>query len=129
MPVLILIVVVSLPLLLFLGANAHCFERILEHIQLIVGTTASPAFLQRLTYLAMTHDPRVLQVDTCRAYNAGSTYWVEVDIVLPPDMILCEAHDIGEALQIKLEQLPNVERAFVHLDFETSHPPEHRKIK
>ncbi|TPX42491.1 hypothetical protein SeMB42_g05106 [Synchytrium endobioticum] len=65
-----------------------------EHIQLIVGTTASPAFLQRLTYLAMTHDPRVLQVDTCRAYNAGSNYWVEVDIVLPPEMPLCEAHDI-----------------------------------
>ncbi|TPX38129.1 hypothetical protein SmJEL517_g00166 [Synchytrium microbalum] len=100
-----------------------------EHIQMIVGTTASPAFLQRLTYLALTHDPRVQQVDTCRAYNAGSDFWVEVDIVLPPDMVLAEAHDIGEALQMKLEQLPNVERAFVHLDFETEHKPEHRKSK
>lgn len=32
-------------------------------------------------------------------------------------------------LQIKLESLPNVERAFVHVDYETSHAPEHRKMK
>ena len=31
----------------------------------------------------------------------------------------------GEALQIKLEQLPEVARAYVHLDYETTHAPEH----
>lgn len=44
--------------------------------------------------------------------------------MLPPEMPLSESHDIGEALQIKLESLPNVERAFVHADYETSHKPE-----
>ncbi|KAJ3172231.1 hypothetical protein HDU88_007049 [Geranomyces variabilis] len=101
----------------------------LEHIQYIVGKTADPSFLQRVTYIAVTHDPRVLQVDTCRAYHAGHHFFVEVDIVLPPDMIVCEAHDIAEALQNKLETLPNVERAFVHIDYETSHAPEHRKAR
>ncbi|TPX68755.1 hypothetical protein SpCBS45565_g02951 [Spizellomyces sp. 'palustris'] len=100
-----------------------------EHIQYIVGKTAEPAFLQRVTYLTLTHDPRILQIDTCRAYHAGNNFFVEVDIVLPPSMLLAEAHDIGEALQIKLETLPNVERAFVHLDYETTHAPEHRKIR
>ncbi|OAJ37082.1 hypothetical protein BDV3_000133 [Batrachochytrium dendrobatidis] len=98
-----------------------------EHIQLIVGKSADTSFLNRVTYLSMTHDPRVKQVDTCRAYYAGSKYVVEVDIVLPADMPLCEAHDIGEALQIKIETLEEVERAFVHLDHETSHRPEHQK--
>ncbi|KAJ3011125.1 hypothetical protein HKX48_007007 [Thoreauomyces humboldtii] len=101
----------------------------LEHIQYIVGKTADPRFLQRVTYIAVTHDPRVLQVDTCRAYYAGNNFTVEVDIVLPPDMLVCEAHDIAESLQNKLETLPNVERAFVHIDYETSHAPEHRKAK
>ena len=40
-------------------------------------------------------------------------------------MPLSEAHDIGEALQNKLEKLEEVERAFVHLDFEGFHRLEH----
>ena len=71
----------------------------------------------------MTH-PDVHQVDTCRAYYAGNNLFVEVDIVLPPDTQLRDSHDIGESLQIKLESLPQVERAFVHVDYETSHRPE-----
>ncbi|KAL8524320.1 hypothetical protein ACS0TY_014050 [Phlomoides rotata] len=48
-----------------------------------------------------------------------------VDIELPEDFPLIEAHAIGESLQIKIEQLPEVERAFVHLDYECDHKPEH----
>ncbi|KAI9219041.1 cation efflux family-domain-containing protein [Blastocladiella britannica] len=97
-----------------------------ENVQLLVGKSASPAVLNKITYIAATHDVRVRQVDTCRAYWLGNNMFVEVDIVLPPDMTLREAHDIGEDLQIKLEQLPNVERAFVHCDYEFEHRPEHR---
>lgn len=39
-------------------------------------------------------------------------------------MTLMEAHNIGESLQQKLERFPEVERAFVHLDYETTHNPE-----
>ncbi len=94
-----------------------------------MGKSADVQFLQRITYISLTHDPRILQVDTTRAYHSGNDFYVEVDIVLPPSMPLDEAHDIGEALQIKIEELANVERAFVHLDYETSHAPEHRKSK
>jgi divalent metal cation (Fe/Co/Zn/Cd) transporter len=48
-----------------------------------------------------------------------------VDIELPEEMYLREAHNIGEALQNKLEALPEVERAYVHLDYESTHRPEH----
>lgn len=40
-------------------------------------------------------------------------------------MPLKEAHTIGEALQMKIEKLTEVERAFVHLDHECDHKPEH----
>jgi hypothetical protein len=33
------------------------------------------------------------------------------------------AHDVAESLQIQLEKLPAIERAFVHIDYETSHKP------
>ena len=94
-----------------------------------MGKAAPTALIQKLTYVAMTHDPRVLQIDTVRAYHSGEKFFVEVDIVLPEDMMLKEAHDVGEALQFKLESMEQVERAFVHLDFETSHRPEHWKTK
>ncbi|RIB14643.1 cation efflux protein [Gigaspora rosea] len=98
-----------------------------EQIKLIVGKSADPGFLQRATYIALTHHPKVLQVDTCRAYHAGANLFVEVDIVMDRETPLWESHDIGESLQIKLEKLANVERAFVHVDYETSHRPEHQK--
>ncbi|CAG8505721.1 4378_t:CDS:2 [Cetraspora pellucida] len=98
-----------------------------EQIKLIVGKSADPGFLQRATYIALTHHPKVLQVDTCRAYHAGANLFVEVDIVMDRETPLWESHDIGENLQIKLEKLANVERAFVHVDYETSHKPEHQK--
>ncbi|KAK9718610.1 hypothetical protein K7432_005332 [Basidiobolus ranarum] len=98
-----------------------------ENIELLVGKSADPNFLKKITYIALTHNPKVLQVDTCRAYYAGSNLLVEVDIVLAPETPLIESHEIGESLQIKLEALPNVERAFVHVDHEASHYPEHQK--
>ncbi|XP_031490288.1 metal tolerance protein 10-like [Nymphaea colorata] len=100
---------------------------VLENVWSLVGKTAPPEFLQTLTYLIWNHHPEVKHIDTVRAYTFGSQYFVEVDIVLPSDMLLSEAHDIGEDLQEKIEQLPQVERAFVHLDYECSHRPEHTK--
>ncbi len=43
--------------------------------------------------------------------------------MLPFDMPLRDAHDIGEQLQMRLEGLEDVERAYVHLDFEVDHGP------
>jgi divalent metal cation (Fe/Co/Zn/Cd) transporter len=39
------------------------------------------------------------------------------------DTPLWKAHDISQQLQDKLETLPGVERAFVHVDHETTHRP------
>jgi len=100
---------------------------VLKHCRLIVGKSADPNFIKRLTYIAMTHDERILQVDTCKAYHAGSKVIVEVDIVLPPETTLQVSHDLGESLQNKLELLPKVERAYVHVDYESTHTPEHHR--
>ncbi|GAB4859730.1 Metal tolerance protein 11 [Ancistrocladus abbreviatus] len=98
---------------------------VLENVNSLVGKSAAPEYLQKLTYLCWNHHKAVRHIDTVRAYTFGSHYFVEVDIVLPANMPLQEAHDIGESLQEKLELLPEIERAFVHLDYEYSHKPEH----
>ena len=97
----------------------------IENFFALIGRTAPPEFLAKLTVLIWNHHKDIEHIDTVRAYTFGCHYFVEVDIVLPQDMVLRETHDIGETLQVKLEQLPEVERAFVHIDYEYTHKPEH----
>ncbi|PQQ04073.1 metal tolerance protein 9-like [Prunus yedoensis var. nudiflora] len=101
-------------------------KTVLENVHSLIGRTAPPYFLAKLTYLIWNHHEEIRHIDTVRAYTFGTHYFVEVDIVLPEDMLLNKAHNIGETLQEKLERLPEVERAFVHIDFEFSHRPEHK---
>lgn len=100
-------------------------KTLLENALSLVGKAAPPQIIQKFTYMALNHDQRIQRIDTVRAYTFGTFYFVEVDIELPGDMLLKEAHEIGEGLQDKLECLPEVERAFVHLDYECEHRPEH----
>ncbi|KAL2135139.1 hypothetical protein VTI74DRAFT_9570 [Chaetomium olivicolor] len=76
---------------------------LLQHY-LLVGVVASVEIQQLITSVCLTHSPAIRQIDTA----------------LPQ-----ETHDIAEELQIKLERLPNVERAYVHVDYETRYKPEH----
>ncbi|KAI5064915.1 hypothetical protein GOP47_0019610 [Adiantum capillus-veneris] len=99
--------------------------KIRKNIRLLVGKTATPEILQKITYVCWNFDKRIQKIDTVRAYSCGGEYVAEVDIVLPKEMQLGESHDIGEGLQNKLESLPFIERAFVHVDYEVSHRPEH----
>jgi len=73
--------------------------------------------------LAMTHSPTIRQIDTVRAYYCGPRLIVEVDVVIDKLESVEVAHDTAEGLQIRLEKLPSVERAYVHIDYETTHPP------
>ncbi|PKU84940.1 metal tolerance protein 4 [Dendrobium catenatum] len=98
---------------------------VMENAVSLVGQSAPPEMLQKLTYLVIRHDPQIKRVGTVRAYTFGVLYFVEVDIELDEELPLKEAHAIGESLQIKIEELPEVERAFVHLDFQCYHKPEH----
>ncbi|XP_011037970.1 PREDICTED: metal tolerance protein 4-like isoform X1 [Populus euphratica] len=97
---------------------------VVENAVSLVGQSAPPEFLQKLTYLVITH-PLVQRIEMIRAYTFGVLYFVEVDIELPEELPLKVAHVIGETLQNKIEKLTEVERAFVHLDFECDHKPEH----
>ena len=57
----------------------------------------------------------------CRAYHAGQHYYVEVDIVMDEEAPLKVTHDVSQTLQRKLEGLADVERAYVHVDYENEH--------
>ncbi len=81
--------------------------------------------------MAYNHRPDIVtKIDSVEAMHHGTNFFVEVHIGLPGSMPLVESHDIGAELQTRLETIDNIERAFVHLDYEFSHMPpgEHKVI-
>ncbi|KAK7093580.1 uncharacterized protein [Littorina saxatilis] len=96
----------------------------LEQIRMLTGVSAKPEFLSKITWICLNHNHQITMIDTVRAFHFGNRFLVEVDIVLPKEMMLDATHEIGESLQQKLESLRDVERAFVHVDWETEHRPE-----
>ncbi|XP_064598795.1 uncharacterized protein LOC135465484 [Liolophura sinensis] len=117
-------ILISLYIIINWGNTAY------DQIKMLTGYTASPEFLSKITWICMNHHPKIKQVETVRAFHFGNNFLVEVDVVLPEKLTLKKAHDIGEPLQQKLERLPDVERAFVHLDYEVGHHPhlEHKIV-
>lgn len=110
-----------------LGVIVAWTRTIYTQFELLAGKSAPHDFLQLVIYKATTFSDEIAKIDTVRAYHSGPDYFVEVDVVMDANTPLWKAHDISQQLQDKIEVLPNVERAFVHVDHETTHAPEHRK--
>ncbi|KAM0453230.1 hypothetical protein ACHAPV_009024 [Trichoderma viride] len=92
---------------------------------LLVGVVAPLDMQQLITYVCLTHSDAIEGIDTVRVYHSGPRLIAEVDIVMDASRTLRDTHDVAEELQFKLESLPDVERAYVHIDYETTHKPEH----
>ncbi|KAK0466146.1 CDF-like metal transporter [Desarmillaria tabescens] len=110
-----------------LGIIISWSRTIYGQFELLAGKSAPREFLQLLIYNSMTFNEDIQKIDTVRAYHSGPDYFVEIDIVMDATTPLYKAHDVSQQLQDKIEELPDVERAFVHVDYETTHTPEHRK--
>ncbi|KAH8991956.1 CDF-like metal transporter [Lactarius akahatsu] len=107
-----------------LGVIVAWTRTVYTQFELLAGKSAPHDFIQLIIYKAMTFSDEIERIDTVRAYH---DYFVEVDVVMDANTPLWKAHDISQQLQDKIEILPNVGRAFVHVDHETTHTPEHRK--
>ncbi|MFA5513383.1 MAG: cation diffusion facilitator family transporter [Sphaerochaetaceae bacterium] len=60
-------------------------------------------------------DRRILALDLLRTRSVGSGYWVEVEIKLPKELSLYEAHRIAEQLHDRLEkEFPRIKHVMVH---------------
>ncbi|KAJ3787673.1 CDF manganese transporter [Lentinula aff. detonsa] len=114
-------------IIIALGVIMAWGRTIYGQFELLAGKSAPHGVLQLLTYKSLTFSEEIERIDTVRAYHSGPDFFVEVDVVMDPKTPLWKAHDISEHLQGKIEALPNIERAFVHVDYETSHQPEHRR--
>jgi len=98
-----------------------------EQVDMIVGKRADPDFLRKIQSLASEHDPS-MTLDQLKAYHFGPRYLVEIEVVMPESTTLRESHDAGIKLQHAIETLEDVERCFVHIDYQLrtcdDHDPE-----
>ena len=95
-----------------------------EQVEQLTGKAAPTEFLEELQEMANSFDERMV-VDVCRAYHFGPKFLVEIEVVLPKDTLLFESHDLGMELQYEIESREEVERCFVHIDYETRPYDEH----
>ena len=121
------------------------------HIRNLTGCSASADQRNVLLYLTMRFAKTIREIQGLQAYHAGDKLIVEADVVVgyPTDgedigvrssskgingagisgpgkeMSLRDSHDLGETLQYVLESVPMVDRAFVHLDYESYNIPSH----
>ncbi|KAE8679205.1 Metal tolerance protein 9 [Hibiscus syriacus] len=117
-------------ILIALYTMGNWANTVIDNVWGLIGTTAPPEYLAKLTYLIWNHREEIRHIETVRGYTFGSHYFVEVHIVLAEDMSLSQSHNIGQSLKYKLEQLPEVERAFVHIDVDNGmHPLENKPKK
>lgn len=97
------------------------------HIRNLTGAAASADERNILLYLTMRFAKTVKQIQGLQAYHSGDKLMVEVDVVLDEGTNLRDSHDLGESLQYVLESVPNVDRAFVHLDYAGWNLPSHMR--
>ena len=97
----------------------------LENAKMMMGETAPPEITRALTYIAAHHHPLIMNVEQVIAFQVGPMYMAELHIVVPGNLPLEIAHWIGESLQLRVERMPEIERAWVHVDCETHNINEH----
>ena len=96
----------------------------MEQLDLVIGKVADPDFLDLVREMSETHDPAAT-LDQIRAYHFGPRFLVEIEIVMQPETPLRESHDVGIVLQHKIERLEQVERCFVHVDYQERDVDDH----
>ena len=96
-----------------------------EQIEQLIGKSAPDDFIAELTEIARVFDERIVEVDVVRAYHFGPKFLVEIEIVMPKETSLFESHDVGMELQYEIEAREEVERCFVHIDYQQRPYDEH----
>ncbi|KAE9979288.1 hypothetical protein EG328_001011 [Venturia inaequalis] len=100
-----------------------------ENVARLSGLAVDDRTQKKLMFLIWRFHPVVEGFKSLKAYHAGDGVWVEVDILLHPHTKLMKAHDISETLQYCLEGLPEVDRAFVTVDYTSSGPSGHAAMQ
>lgn len=103
----------ALPVALWIAWTG--FELARDNIRYLMGEAPSETRQDELRLLA-SGVPGVEAAHDLRAQFIGTVLQVHVHIVVKPDISVLQAHDIGEAVRVKLESEEDVGHCSVHID-------------
>jgi cation diffusion facilitator family transporter len=86
-----------------------------ENINYLTGAGASPELRKRIADVA-SGVPGVHEVHHVMTEYAGPSLVIEIHINVDGNISLFQAHDIADAVAAKLEEMPDVDRAYVHIE-------------
>jgi cation diffusion facilitator family transporter len=87
------------------------------NIKLLMGEAPPDERQSELVVLANSVEG-VINAHDMRAQYMGTHLHVHVHVVVDPALTVKQAHDIGEAVRLKLETQPDVQHCSVHIDIE-----------
>ncbi|USS40277.1 cation diffusion facilitator family transporter [Thermococcus aggregans] len=90
-------------------------EIVLRNVHYLTGTSPPFELCEKIKKTALEVEG-VIGVHDLRAHYVGPKLHVELHIEVPPHLTLKEAHDISEEVKKRIENLDEVEVAFVHVD-------------
>ncbi|WP_456423144.1 cation diffusion facilitator family transporter [Thermococcus sp.] len=91
------------------------FEIILENVGYLTGRAPPFEVCEEIKKRALSV-PNVLGIHDLRAHYVGNKLHVELHIEVPSTLSLKEAHDVSEEVKKRIEEIPEVDRVFVHVD-------------
>ncbi|MBZ0138015.1 MAG: cation diffusion facilitator family transporter [Planctomycetes bacterium] len=86
-----------------------------DNIRYLMGEAPPPERQEELREIARAV-PGVKEAHDLRAHFLGTELQVHLHVVVPADLSVQQAHDIGEAVRVRLESEPDVGHCSVHID-------------
>jgi len=86
-----------------------------ENIDFLVGRAPPQEMLDEISEVVMS-EPGVRGINRILAHYVGNRVHIEIHIALEGSLMLSKAHDMGVVVQRLVESLPDVDRAFIHVD-------------
>lgn len=88
----------------------------IDNGKMLIGITANPDLIRKLTYLSMQHHKLIKSVSNITAYQIGPKYFAEVTIVVDNKVSSEVTCYLMRSLMRKLEQLDEIEHGYVIAD-------------
>lgn len=85
------------------------------NIDFLIGKCPNKEFIEKIESVASNIEG-VKKLHDVRAHYVGNYVHVELHIEVNKRLSMIKAHSIGKAVQLKLESLPWINKAFIHID-------------
>ena len=79
----------------------------------LIGKTGPSSLERKILYVANKHHLLIKSIENVSCIQLGPFFYADLDILLPGHLPAAVVHDIGESLQIKLEKIEGIQKAWV----------------